>query len=229
MIKHVARQSALSHYGELARLGKALASPVRLQLVDLLRQGPRSVEALAATAGISLANGSRHLQQLRAARLVETERQGRHVHYRLTDAGVSAAFSTLRGLAEALLPEMDRLRRALGALAPAEREEVLAELRAGRATLIDVRPAVEFEAGHLPGARSIPLADLPARLGDLPRGRPVVACCRGPYCPMAVDAVGQLRAAGFRARHLDLGFADLPPAPPAAPTAAPHPRPRTHR
>lgn len=217
-----ARRAALAHYGEIARLGKALASPVRLQLVDLLRQGPRTVEELAAVAGITVANCSRHLQQLRAARLVDADRDGRHVRYRLTDAGVSAAFAALRGLAEALLPEMDRLRAELQVLAPAEREAILAELDRGRTTLVDVRPPEEYRAGHLPGARSIPLPELPARLGELPRSRPVVAYCRGPYCPMAVDAAALLRAAGFRARHLDLGAADVTP-PPAAPAAPPAP------
>ena len=229
MIKRSSRHAALAHYGEIARLGKALASPVRLQLTDLLRQGPRTVEALAAAAGISVANCSRHLQQLRAARLVGAARDGRHVEYRLTDAGVSAAFATLRGLAEALLPEMDRLRRELGVLAPEEREAVLAELRGGRCTLVDVRPASEYRAGHLPGARSIPLEELPARLADLPRSRPVIAYCRGPYCHLAVDAVALLRAAGFRARHLDLGVPDLPPPPAVAPAAPSRPRKRMPR
>jgi rhodanese-related sulfurtransferase/DNA-binding transcriptional ArsR family regulator len=216
MVKLDGRRAGLAHYGEIARLGKALASPVRLQLTDLLRQGPRTVEALAEAAGLQLANCSRHLQQLRAARLVATERMGRHVQYRLTDAGVAAAFAMLRGLAEALLPEMDRLRRSLQGLTPDERQEVLAELRGGRSTLLDVRPAEEYRAGHLPGARSIPLGELAARLGELPRSRPVIAYCRGPYCHLAVDAVELLRAAGLRARHLDLGVADVPPAPLAA-------------
>jgi rhodanese-related sulfurtransferase/DNA-binding transcriptional ArsR family regulator len=216
MIGHESsRRAATAHYGEIARLGKALASPVRLQLVDLLRQGPRGVEALAGAAHVSVANGSRHLQQLRAARLVEARRQGRRVEYRLTDAGVSAAFAMLRGLAEALLPEMDRLRRELRVLDAGQREAVLAALRAGRATLLDVRPVEEYRAGHLPRARSIPLAELPGRLAELPRSRPIIACCRGPYCHLAIDAVALLRAAGFRARHLDLGVPDLaPPAPP---------------
>ncbi len=228
MISQPARQAALAHYGEIARLGKALASPVRLQLIDLLRQGPRTVEDLVDAAGLPLANGSRHLQQLRAARLVECGREGRFVRYRLTDAGVSAAFSALRGLAEALLPEMDRLGRSLGVLPAGERAEVLAELRGGRATLLDVRPAAEFEAGHLPGARSIPLDELTARLHEVPRSRPVLAYCRGPYCPLAADAAALLRAAGYRARHLDLGPADLLPASASTP-ATPAPAKRSPR
>lgn len=208
-----ARHAARAHYGEIARLGRALGSPVRLQLLDLLRQAPRSVEDLAETAGVSLANASRHLQQLRAARLVTSDRDGRRSRYRLTDAGVSQAFGLMRGLAEALLPEMDRLRRELGVLDPAERDEVLDEIQAGRCTLLDVRPTAEYEAGHLPGARSVPLAELPSRLAELPRDRAVVTYCRGPYCPLAVDAVRVLRSAGYRARHLDLGVPDLRPAP----------------
>ena len=229
MVKPAARRAAFAHYGEIARLGKALASPVRLQLTDLLRQGPRTVETLAETAGVSVANCSRHLQQLRAARLVEADRDGRHVRYRLTDAGVSAAFAALRGLAEALLPEMDRLRRELKVLEPEERERLLADLRRGGLTLVDVRPAEEFQAGHLPGARSLPLAELPARLGELPRSRPVVAYCRGPYCHLAVDAVELLRAAGFRARHLDLGVADVPAPTLAALAASTRPKPPKKR
>lgn len=229
MISQPDRQAALAHYGEIARLGKALASPVRLQLIDLLRQGPRTVEELTALAGLTVANGSRHLQQLRAARLVASGREGRFIRYRLTDAGVSAAFSALRDLAEALLPEMDRLGRTLGVLTVEERAEVLAALRRGRATLLDVRPAAEFEAGHLPGARSIPLGELPGRLAEVPRSRPVVAYCRGPYCPMAVDAAALLRAAGYRARHLDLGPADLPPPAPAPATRSASPARRSPR
>ena len=203
------RSLARSHYAELARIGKALGSPIRLQLLDLLRQGARTVESLAEEGGISVANASQHLQQLRSARLVSAERKGKNVEYRLADARVSAAFGTLRELAELLLPELHRLRRELGVIGPVEREELLSLVRDGAVTLLDVRPAQEFEAGHLPGARSVPLAELPARLRELPRGREVVAYCRGPYCTMASEAVALLRAAGFAARHLDLGVPDL--------------------
>ncbi len=203
------RSLARSHYAELARIGKALGSPIRLQLLDLLRQGARTVESLAGEGGIPVANASQHLQQLRSARLVSAERKGKNVEYRLADERVSAAFGVLRGLAELLLPEMHRLRRELGVLGPVEREEILALVRDGAVTLLDVRPAQEFEAGHLPGARSVPLAELSARLREIPRGREVVAYCRGPYCTMASEAVALLRAAGFAARHLDLGVPDL--------------------
>ncbi len=200
---------ALAHYDQIARIGKALGSPVRLRLVDLLRQGTRSVEALAEAAGVTVANSSQHLQQLREAGLVVGERHGQHVEYRLATEGVSSAFSSLRDLAEAIRPEMANLGRALGVLSPAERKELLRRIRQGDVTLVDVRPPEEYRAGHLPGARSLPLAELRARLGELPRGPEVVASCRGPYCTMARDAVALLEAAGFRARHLDLGVADL--------------------
>jgi rhodanese-related sulfurtransferase/DNA-binding transcriptional ArsR family regulator len=210
MIKPDARRrAALAHYGEVARLGKALASPVRLQLLDLLRQGSRNVEDLAQAAGVTVANSSRHLQQMRAARLVSAAREGRHVRYRLAGDGVSDAFGVLRGLAEALLPEMDRLRGELRALRADEREALLDRLGRGGVTLLDVRPAEEYRHGHLPGARSIPLPELPSRLGEVPRDREVVAYCRGPYCSLATEAVSVLVAAGFRARHLDLGPPDL--------------------
>lgn len=201
--------SALAHYDELARIGKALASPVRLRMLDLLRQGSRTVETLAEAAGVSVANSSQHLQAMRAARIVAAERKGQFVEYRLADEGVSHAFGVLRDLAEQLLPGLEPLRRELGGLDPAERDELLRLIRRGEATLVDVRPAEEYRAGHLPGARSMPLAELPARLGELPRGREVVAYCRGPYCTLAADAVALLASAGFRARHLDLGVPDL--------------------
>jgi rhodanese-related sulfurtransferase/biotin operon repressor len=202
-------EAAAAHYGEIARLGRALGSPVRLRLLDLLRQGTRSVEALADAAGVSVANSSQHLQQMRAAGLVVGERRGQHVEYRLSAEDVSAAFAALRDLAVLVRPEMDRLGRELGVLAPEDRQELLRRIRAGEVTLVDVRPPEEFRAGHLPGARSLPLAELRGRLDELPRGPEVVAYCRGPYCTMARDAVALLEAAGFKARHLDLGVPDL--------------------
>jgi rhodanese-related sulfurtransferase/DNA-binding transcriptional ArsR family regulator len=209
MITSPSRRAARAHYGELARIGRALSSPARLQILDLLRQGDRHVEELAEAAGLTVANSSRHLQQMRAARLVDAERDGRHVRYRLATADVSRVFGALRGLAEAVLPEMDRLRRELSALGEAERETLLGRVERGEVTLLDVRPAAEYRHGHLPGARSVPLGELPARLGEVPRGREVVAYCRGPYCTLAAEAVRILAAAGFRASHLDLGAPDL--------------------
>jgi len=204
-----ARQAALEHYEVLSRLGKSLSSPVRLRILDLLRQGARHVEGIADATGESVANSSQHLQQLRAARLVSTARRGNRVEYRLADEGVSSLFGQVRGLAERLLPEMDRLRGELGVLAPQEREELLARIRRREVTLLDVRPASEYAAAHLPGALSIPLPELPGRMGEIPRGKEVVAYCRGPYCPMAREAVEVLSSAGIAARHLDLGVPDL--------------------
>ena len=200
---------ASHHYDELARIGKALASPVRLRLLDLLRQGPRSVELLAERAGVSVANASQHLQQLRSGHLVEGEKRGQQVVYRLSDRAVSSFFGELRALAEALLPEMDRLRLELQVADAAARAMLLARVRSGSVTLLDVRPTEEFRAGHLRGALSMPLEDLPTRMRELPRGREVVAYCRGPYCHLALRAAELLADAGFRAQHLDLGPPDL--------------------
>ena len=203
------RRRALAHYEELARIGKVLASPVRLRLLDLLRQGSRNVDELAEAAGATVANSSRHLQQMRSARLVQAERQGKNVRYRIADESVSAAYGLLRGLAESILPEMDVLRRELGALEAGEREDLLGRIARSEVTLVDTRPVEEFRAGHLPGARSMPLEELPGRVHEIPREREVVAYCRGPYCPVATRAVEILCAAGYRARHLDLGIPDL--------------------
>jgi rhodanese-related sulfurtransferase/DNA-binding transcriptional ArsR family regulator len=203
------RSAALAHYGELARIGKALASPARLRLLDLLRQGARTVDALAVEAGLSVANSSQHLQLMRRARLVHADREGQHVKYRLADDGVSRVFAAVRELAESLLPEMDRLRRTLDGHTPEQRDALLERVRRGAVTLLDVRPADEYRAGHLAGARGIPLPELPARLRELPRDRDVVAYCRGPYCSMALEAVAVLRSSGYRACHLDLGVPEL--------------------
>lgn len=203
------RGAAQSHYVELARVAKALASPVRLKLLDLLRQGSRTVDALAAAAGVSVANSSQHLQHMRRARVVTAEREGQFVKYRLADEAVSRVFASVRDLAEVLLPEMETLRGDLEALGADERDALLGRIRRGEVTLLDVRPAEEYRAGHLPGAASIPLAELPARLRDLPRDREIVAYCRGPYCSLALEAVSLLRSSGYRARHLDLGIPEL--------------------
>ena len=203
------RAAAQSHYVELARVAKALASPVRLKLLDLLRQGSRTVDALAAEAGVSVANSSQHLQHMRRAKVVTAEREGQFVKYRLADEAVSRVFASVRDLAEALLPEMDALRHELEALRPEEREVLLDRVRRGRVTLLDVRPSEEYRAGHLPGALSIPLSEIPGRLRDLPRDRELVVYCRGPYCSMALEAVSLLRSSGYHARHLDLGIPEL--------------------
>jgi rhodanese-related sulfurtransferase/DNA-binding transcriptional ArsR family regulator len=203
------RDAALSHYEELARLGKAMSSPVRLRVLDLLRQGPRSVEVLAVAAGVSVANASQHLQQLRAARVVVSEKQGQQVVYRLAHDGVGALFVALRSLGESVLPEMDRLKETLQVHDGTRRAALLQSVSGGEVTLLDVRPTEEWRGGHLLDAVHIPLGELAARVGELPRKKPVVAYCRGPYCPMALTAVEILRAAGYAAEHLDLGPPDL--------------------
>lgn len=203
------RETAVAHYGEVARIGKVLASPTRLRLLDLLRQAPRSVETIAELAGLSVANASQHLKEMRSAGLVTTTRRGHFVEYRLASEQVSRLFCAVRDLAEALLPEMDRVRAELGMLPEAERDEILRRIRRREVTLLDVRPAREFEAGHVAGAQSVPLEELRRRIGEIPRNREVVACCRGPYCTLAAEAVELLRKAGYRARHLDLGPPDL--------------------
>jgi rhodanese-related sulfurtransferase/DNA-binding transcriptional ArsR family regulator len=197
-------------YGELGRIARALDSPRRLELVDLLAQGDRSVEELAVQASLSVANTSRHLQVLRAARLVESRKQGLRVYYRLADAQVFEASRAVRRLAERRLAELDRLVAdhlgARDALEPVGREELVRRMREGRSVVVDVRPAQEYRAGHIPGALSIPVDEIDRRLSELPQRREVVAYCRGPYCVMAYDAVARLRANGRRARRLVDGW-----------------------
>lgn len=199
-------------YEQLARLGKALSAPKRLELLDLLCQGPRTVESLAAQAAISVANASQHLQVLRAARLVDAEKKGLYVEYCLADDEVGGFFVALRGLAEARLAEVEHVAReyfeARGAMEGVEGEELLRRVKRGEVTVLDVRPPEEFRAGHIPGALSIPVGELKARLAELPRDREVVAYCRGRYCVMAVEAVELLRKRGFKAHRMEQGVVD---------------------
>ena len=199
-------------YEQFARIGKAIANPSRLELLDLLCQGPRTVEALAKEAELGLANTSQHLKALREARLVEAEKAGLYVTYRLADDEVCQFFRSLRSLAETRLAEVGEITRrfleARQGLQPVDREQLLAKVRDGAVTVLDVRPAEEFRAGHLPGALSIPLKELERRLADLPHDREIVAYCRGPYCVLAVEAVEFLRARGFAAFRLEEGVTD---------------------
>ena len=201
-----------SIYEQVARLGKAASAPKRLELLDLLCQGPRSVEALALQAGISLANASQHLQVLRGARLVDAEKKGLRVEYRLASEDVCEFFLTLRGLAETRLAEIDQVSReyfeSRGDMEAVEGEELLRRVRDGEVTVLDVRPPEEYRAGHIPGALSIPVSELKARLRELPRAREIVAYCRGPYCVMALEAVQLLRAKGFEAHRMEQGVVD---------------------
>jgi rhodanese-related sulfurtransferase/predicted transcriptional regulator len=199
-------------YQQLARIGKALASPRRLELLDLLCQGPRTVEALARAVDQSVSNTSQHLQVLRAARLVEAERHGVRVTYRLADDEVCGFYRSLRMLAESRLAEIERVTREFleerGAMEALDRESLLERVRRGEVTVLDVRPVEEYLAGHIPGALSVPLDELDRRLADLPRDREIVAYCRGPYCVLAVEAVQLLRAHGFKAVRLEDGLPD---------------------
>lgn len=195
-----------------ARIGQAVSSAGRLELLELLTQGPRTVDALARQVGYSMAATSHHLQVLRQARLVEAQKSGQYVTYRLADPRVETLLLDLRALAESRLSEIAQLTRRYlerrGALELVDNEELARRVRAGEVTVIDVRPRDEYDAGHLPGAISIPLTDLAARANELRRRRDVVAYCRGPYCVMALDAVELLRRRGFRAHRLEHGVAE---------------------
>jgi rhodanese-related sulfurtransferase len=197
-------------YGLVARIGKAADSPRRLEILEVLAQGPRTVETLAGETALSVANASRHLQVLRHAGLVEGRKRGLFVEYRLADPEVFELLRVLRAIAERRLGDVERLVRAyLSArdeLEAVSREELLERVRAGSVVVLDVRPSEEYRAGHIAGAVSLPLKDLPRRLRRLPARKEVVAYCRGPYCVMAVDAVRMLRGRGRRARRLVEGF-----------------------
>jgi rhodanese-related sulfurtransferase len=199
-------------YEQLARLGKAVSAPKRLELLDLLCQGPKTVEVLADHAALSVANTSQHLQVLRAARLVEAEKQGLHVEYRLAGEDVCEFFLALRTLAEGRLAEIEVVTREYlarrSAMETVAGGELLRRVKSGEVTVLDVRPSDEYRAGHIPGAKSIPLGELKARFKELPKNREVVAYCRGPYCVFAVEAVELLRKKGFKAHRLREGVLD---------------------
>jgi rhodanese-related sulfurtransferase len=197
-------------YAEFATIGKALASAPRLELLDLLGQGERSVDDLAQEIDQSLANTSAHLQVLRQARLVEADKRGLHVVYRLAAPEVSTLWRTLRDLGSARLAEIDRLVETFltdrSSLAAVDLEELQRLVEAGEVVLLDVRPELEYRQGHIAGARSIPLAELERRLAELPRDREVVAYCRGPYCVYSDEAAEVLQRHGFQVRRLTQGF-----------------------
>jgi rhodanese-related sulfurtransferase len=196
-------------YEQLARIGKSLASPPRLELLDLLCQGPRTVEALALEAGLSVANASQHLQILRAARLVDARKEGLFVTYRLADQQVCEFYQALRALAESRLAEIDAIVRQFNSgresMEAVEKQALLERVRRAEVIVLDVRPPEEYRAGHIPGAVSIPLKELRNHLSRLPRRREIVAYCRGPYCVLAVEAVKLLRSKGFRAIRMEQG------------------------
>jgi rhodanese-related sulfurtransferase/DNA-binding transcriptional ArsR family regulator len=199
-------------YEQIARLGQAASSPSRLELLELLSQGPRTVEALAQQTGQSVATTSHHLQVLRRARLVEAEKTGLYVTYRLADPRVETFLLEIRRLAESRLAEIQHITRTFlesrGGLEPVDNDELVRRVRSGEVTVIDVRPREEYAAAHLPGAVSMPLGELPKRLKELQKRREIVAYCRGPYCVMALDAVDLLRRKGFRASRLEHGVTE---------------------
>lgn len=197
-------------YGQFARIGKALASPHRLELLELLAQGERTVDSLANEIGLSLANASQHLQALRQASLVESRKQGLYVYYRLADPAVCDVCTAIRTLAERRLADLDRLvRNHFGDRANAEpvrMEDLLKRARAREVVILDTRPVSEYVAGHIAGAISVPVDELQRRLRQLPKDKEYVAYCRGPYCVYADHAVEILQAKGRRARRLLEGF-----------------------
>jgi DNA-binding transcriptional ArsR family regulator/rhodanese-related sulfurtransferase len=197
-------------YGQLARLGKALSSPQRLEILELLAQTERTVESLAAEVGLSLANTSQHLQVLKQAALVESRKQGLFVHYRLADPDVFELSHVVRGVAERRLADFERLvRQHFGdrrSAQPVAMDELLRRVRSKEVVILDTRPTIEYLAGHIAGAISVPVDEVHRRLRKLTKGKEYVAYCRGPYCVYADRAVEILRANGRRARRLVEGF-----------------------
>ncbi len=187
-----------------------MAHAHRLELVEQLAQGERNVEVLAERTGLSIANASQHLQQMRRTGIIAWRRDGKFVFYRLADESVLDLLAALRRIAERNSAEVERVIRTYfqdrDSLEPMSRDELLKQSRAGLVTVLDVRPPDEFALGHLPGAVNIPLRELEARLADLDRSLEIVAYCRGPYCVLSYEAVAALRTKGFKARRLEDGF-----------------------
>ena len=225
-----AKRALCAHFAGVAR---ALAHGHRLELLEHVAQGERSVEDLAQRVGLSIGNASQHLQHLRRAGLVTARRDGKYILYGLSDDQVVTVVSALRRVAERNLADVARVLSGYfherDSFEPVSREELLERQRDGLVTVLDVRPADEFRAGHVPGAVNVPLPELERRLAEIPQDREVVAYCRGPYCVLSFEAVAKLRARGFRIRRLEEGFPEwraaglpvqtLPK--PAAATAAP--------
>jgi rhodanese-related sulfurtransferase/DNA-binding transcriptional ArsR family regulator len=197
-------------FAGLARIGTALSSPVRIEFLELLAQGERSVEQLATLTGTSVANTSQHLQKLRQAGLVGSRKEGQYVHYRLAGDEIVGLLSALGRAGEAHLAEVEKLVRVVLAqkddVEPVPAKELLSRIRKGLVTVLDVRPEEEFAAGHIPGAVNIPIHELEKRLAELPKRKEIVAYCRGPYCLMSFDAVALLRRKGRKSRRLQDGM-----------------------
>jgi rhodanese-related sulfurtransferase len=199
-------------YEQFARIGKALSNPHRLELVELLAQGQRTVEDLAAEASLPIANASQHLQVLRAAQLVDVRRDGLYAYYRLSDERVFRLWQALRDLGELQLAEVNRLVQSFlqdrSPLQSINAAELVERIETGNVLVLDVRPELEYRSGHIPEARSIPIDELEARLSELPRDQEIIAYCRGPYCVFADEAVTLLQEHGYRARRLIDGLPD---------------------
>src|ERR687894_1082860 len=199
-------------FGQFARIGKALSSPRRLEIVDLLAQGERTVEEIAGETSMSVASASQHLQALKAARMVEVRREGLYMHYRLADEEVFRTWQAVRALAESRLTEVDGVVESYledrDALEAVDASDLMERLIGGGVVVLDVRPELEYRAGHIPGASSVPVDALEAALQTLPKDREIVAYCRGPYCVFSDEAVQFLNVRGYRARRLVEGFPD---------------------
>lgn len=204
------RQFKVRFYGQLARLGKALSSPHRIEMLELLAQGERTVESLATELELSIANVSQHLQALRHAALVESRKQGLFVHYRLADPDVFELSSVIRSVAARRLADFERVVQehfsARDEADAVDADQLLTLARSRKVVIVDTRPASEYASGHIAGAISVPVDQLQQRLKDLPKGKDYVAYCRGPYCVYADRAVDLLRAKGRRARRFVEGF-----------------------
>lgn len=211
-MKSPGRQFKDAIYEQFARIGKAVSSPRRLELLDLICQGEKTVEMLSKETGLSVANTSQHLQTLKTARLIKAEKEGLYVKCRLADQTVCEFFRSMRLLAENRLAEVDMIKRRFlegrQGMEPVNRDDLLKRVVAGDVTVLDVRPPEEYAAGHIPGALSVPLDQLKEILAELPPDQEIVAYCRGPYCVLAIKAVEVLREKGFNAIRLEESVQD---------------------
>ena len=211
-MKSPGRQFKDAIYDQFSRIGKAVASPKRLELLDLICQGEKTVETLVRETGLNIANASQHLQTLKAARLIKAEKEGLYVKYRVADEMVCQFFRSMRKIAEHRLAEVDlikcRFLEGKAGMEPVNRNDLLKRVIQGDVTVLDVRPVEEYRSGHIPGAMSVPLDQLKALLAELPADQEIVAYCRGPYCVLAIRAVELLRKQGLNAIRLEESVQD---------------------